>query len=58
MFFLKRPWTETFYYWIDAISLNRDDEEEKASQIPRMKEIYKNAAYVLRTWGRHLRTKN
>jgi hypothetical protein len=51
MFFLKRPRTETFYYWIDAISLDQDDEEEKASQIPRMKEIYENAAYVFADLG-------
>jgi hypothetical protein len=51
MSFLKRPRTETFYYWIDAISLDQDDEEEKASQIPRMKEIYENAAYVFADLG-------
>jgi hypothetical protein len=51
MSFLKRPRTETFYHWIDAISLDQDDEEEKASQIPRVKEIYENAAYVFADLG-------
>jgi hypothetical protein len=51
MFLLNRPRTETFYYWIDAISLDQDDEEEKVSQIPRMKEIYENAAYVFADLG-------
>ncbi|PMD60805.1 HET-domain-containing protein, partial [Hyaloscypha bicolor E] len=35
------------YLWIDAISLNQADKEEKAQQVPLMSKIYNQAARVL-----------
>ncbi|KAH6961956.1 heterokaryon incompatibility protein-domain-containing protein [Ilyonectria sp. MPI-CAGE-AT-0026] len=33
--------------WIDAICINQEDQQEKSSQVQRMKEIYRNAKGVL-----------
>lgn len=35
-----------FRIWIDAVCINQDDDEEKASQIPLMGEIYSRASHV------------
>jgi hypothetical protein len=34
-------------FWIDAICINQDDSDEKATQIPLMRQIYANATYVV-----------
>jgi hypothetical protein len=34
-------------FWIDAICINQDDADEKATQIPLMRQIYANATYVV-----------
>ncbi|KAI0548547.1 heterokaryon incompatibility protein-domain-containing protein [Xylaria curta] len=35
------------YFWIDAISLNQEDIEEKAYQVPRMMDIYRASLKVI-----------
>ncbi|KAI0476361.1 heterokaryon incompatibility protein-domain-containing protein [Xylariaceae sp. FL0804] len=35
------------YLWIDAICINQADLEEKAAQVPRIMDVYKNAARVI-----------
>ncbi|KAF1929496.1 HET-domain-containing protein, partial [Didymella exigua CBS 183.55] len=33
--------------WIDAICINQDDLDERAQQVPFMKDIYRNAGHVV-----------
>src|SRR5699024_9944047 len=33
--------------WVDAISINQDDQDEKSKQIPLMRTIYAQAAHVI-----------
>lgn len=44
---LKRLPAEEEYFWIDAICINQEDSEEKASQVAMMGEIYKMASSVV-----------
>jgi hypothetical protein len=47
MYFLWREQPqEPQLFWIDAICINQNDNVEKSGQIPRMREIYENAAVV------------
>jgi heterokaryon incompatibility protein (HET) len=46
MYFLRRPREEQSYWWIDAISINQDDVEDKSVQIPLMRQIYESADFV------------
>ncbi|KAK3045745.1 hypothetical protein LTR09_012713 [Extremus antarcticus] len=39
--------TEKLVLWIDALCINQDDDDEKAVQVSRMLEIYKNAKDVI-----------
>ena len=36
-----------FFLWVDAICINQNDNKEKSSHVPRMKEIYHEADYVI-----------
>ncbi|KAK3678262.1 hypothetical protein LTR78_001557 [Recurvomyces mirabilis] len=42
-------WDETLprYYWIDALCINQDDDEERTAQVRAMHRIYRNASYVI-----------
>lgn len=52
MFFLRRPRNDPISvsrpvrFWIDALCINQGDNQEKASQIPLMRQIYENALCV------------
>lgn len=50
MFFLLRPQPFASEFWI-AICLDQNNNEEKYSQIPRMKEIYEQATHVFADLG-------
>jgi hypothetical protein len=41
------------YYWIDAICINQQDDEEKSYQVTMMGALYKKAARVLACVGQH-----
>lgn len=43
---LRQP-NQTEVYWIDAICINQQNQQEKSRQIPLMAEIYSMASYVL-----------
>ncbi|KAK4554482.1 hypothetical protein LTR86_008336 [Recurvomyces mirabilis] len=42
-------WNETLprYYWIDALCINQNDNEERTAQVQAMHRIYRNASYVI-----------
>jgi hypothetical protein len=48
---LNLPLNPDLPIWIDAISINQDDEEEKAVQVSRMGDIYRTAHQVLAWLG-------
>ena len=41
-----RSETEDLWFWIDALSINQDDDAEKSDQIPKMLDIFCNAVNV------------
>ncbi len=43
---LRRSGDETFF-WIDAISINQEDVEEREHQVQLMRNIYRNASHVM-----------
>lgn len=52
--FLDHAWNRRMFdrwFWTDRISLNQEDDNEKAQQIPRMGEIYRNAKQVVAWLG-------
>jgi hypothetical protein len=46
MYFLRRQRTKHKQFWIDAICINQNDLDEKAIQIPLMRQIFADAANV------------
>jgi len=42
MFSLQRKREIPYQYWIDAICINQDDNDEVGEQVPLMRQIYEN----------------
>ncbi|PVH80279.1 hypothetical protein DL98DRAFT_459952 [Cadophora sp. DSE1049] len=50
----RLKFTERTLFWIDAISINQEDLDERSQQVPLMSSIYKNASRVIVWLGEEL----